>query len=190
MAERRNIGEIYWYLSFEKPDTNGKHGKYKALSAREKGDAFDNCNWENENYYTDLDKAKKEMTILNDELAEQEKKTKAQQGMPTRKVESEKDVERYLVNQAIHRGWLPLKYSSGFTTGYPDRCILLPGGHTVWVEVKTTGQKPTKLQKIRLQQLEQMGFSTWVADSRKAVDEMITTLEGALDGIRKEMLRP
>lgn len=190
MAERRNIGEIYWYLSFDRPEANGKHGKYRALSAREKGDAFDHAHWDDGNYFTDPEKAKEEMTRLNDELAEQLRKAQATKGKPARPVESEKDVERYLVNQAIQRGWLPLKYSSGFTTGYPDRCILLPGGHTVWVEVKTTGQKPTKLQKIRLQQLEQMGFSTWVADSRKAVDEMITTLEGALDGIRKEMLRP
>lgn len=92
-------------------------------------------------------------------------------------VESEKDVERYLVNKAMGQGWLPLKYSSGFTTGYPDRCILLPGGVTVWVEVKTTGQKPTKLQQIRIRRLQELGFLTAVIDSRRGVDKFIESIK-------------
>lgn len=182
---RCNIGEIYWYLSLEEPCGRTKKAraaaKWRALSARERNDAFDRRHFEEDNYYPDPEDAKEEAMRRNETLhSEQEQQRK---GKPEKRkqcvVENEKDIERYLVKKTSDKGWLPLKYSSGISTGYPDRCILLPGGVTVWVEVKTTGENPTRLQKVRLCQLKALGFMTAVVDSRKMVDQLIMKLQAS-----------
>lgn len=179
MKKRCKHGEIYWYLSFESSG-GGINGvpRYRVMSALEQGDAFDHKHWEEGNYYTDPKDAKEDAESLNQKI-QQQKRVESRKRKKESIVESEKDVERYLVKQCMNEGWIPLKYSSGISTGYPDRCILIPGGRTVWVEVKTTGQKPTKLQQLRLRQLEQIGFSTRVVDSKAEVDRMISTITEA-----------
>lgn len=42
--------------------------------------------------------------------------------------ESEKAIESYLCHLVREAGGIPLKYSSGTSTGYPDRLLLFPGG--------------------------------------------------------------
>ena len=181
MAKRRNKGEVYWYLSFDAHQGGKGIGLWKALSARECNDAFDDGCWSRGNYFTDPDEACRVAAERNAELRMDQTHPRNEKSTEERRrTESEKDVERYLVKEAAARGWLPLKYSSGITTGYPDRCILLPGGRTVWVEVKTTGEKPGKLQQIRLRQLRQLGFLAEVVDSRAGVDLLMATLHANL----------
>ena len=50
---------------------------------------------------------------------------------------SEKAIERYLCDQVKNLGGVCLKYSSANTAGYPDRVALLPGGRTIWIELKS-----------------------------------------------------
>lgn len=89
---------------------------------------------------------------------------------------SEKAIEKYLERRAAAVGWPCLKYSSQNTTGFPDRLLLLPGGRCAWVEVKSRGCKPSKLQCLRLRGLQGMGHVAEVVDSREAVDALITKL--------------
>lgn len=89
---------------------------------------------------------------------------------------SEKAIERYLCDQIKNLGGVCLKYSSANTTGYPDRVALLPGGRTIWIELKSKGKKPTKLQTIRIDQLASLGHQVFVADSKERINEI---LEGA-----------
>lgn len=181
MTERRKKGEIYWYVSFDRAQSS-RSPSWGARSAVERDDAFDQKCFEEENYYLDQEEAKEEASRRNIELGldvGKGRRRKKPEKPKERDIESEKDVERYLVKQCMNEGWIPLKYSSGISTGYPDRCILIPGGRTVWVEVKTTGQKPTKLQQLRLRQLEQIGFSTRVVDSKVEVDRMISMITEA-----------
>lgn len=90
---------------------------------------------------------------------------------------SEKSIERYLVGKVKEAGGICLKYANSNMTGYPDRVILLPHGKTAWVELKSAGKKPTKLQTIRIQTMIDLGHEVHVIDSRNFVDELIKTLQ-------------
>lgn len=87
---------------------------------------------------------------------------------------SEKTIEKYLRSRVDELGGVCLKFSSMTETGYPDRIVLFPGGLMAFVELKSTGKKPTKLQEIRHGQLREMGFPVYVVDDKEGVD---TTLE-------------
>ena len=89
---------------------------------------------------------------------------------------SEKAIERYLRDQVKNLGGVCLKYSSANTAGYPDRVALLPGGQTIWIELKSKGKKPTKLQAVRINHLASLGHRVFVADSKERINEI---LEGA-----------
>lgn len=86
---------------------------------------------------------------------------------------SEKAIEKYLIEQAEANGLLCLKYSNPNMVGYPDRLLVLPGGSVVWVELKSKGRKPTKIQQIRIAGLRRRGHYVWVIDNRKSVDSLM-----------------
>lgn len=89
---------------------------------------------------------------------------------------SEKAIERYLVESVKGIGGICLKYSNPNMVGYPDRLVCLNGGKVVWVELKSKGKKPNKIQLIRHDELSNMGFEVYVIDSREQVDKLINTL--------------
>lgn len=86
---------------------------------------------------------------------------------------SEKAIEKYLTEQAEANGLLCLKYSNSNMVGYPDRLLVLPGGSVIWVELKSKGRKPTKIQQIRIAGLRNRGHYVWIIDNRKSVDSLI-----------------
>lgn len=90
---------------------------------------------------------------------------------------SEKAIERYLVEQAKQNGLLCLKYSNPNMVGYPDRLLVLPGGGVVWVELKSKGRKPTKIQQIRMSELTGMDHLVKVIDNKADIDELIKTIK-------------
>lgn len=77
--------------------------------------------------------------------------------------------EKYLEKQLFQRiracGGHALKFTSSSEIGYPDRLVLLPGARAVWVELKSPGQKPRKIQMIRHEELKKFGFDVYVIDS-------------------------
>lgn len=87
--------------------------------------------------------------------------------------DSEKYIERYLCSTVTAKGGICLKYSNPNMTGFPDRIVLLPGGKTLWVELKSKGRKPSIVQKIRFRQMEEIGHHVYVCDSIEQVDEVI-----------------
>lgn len=89
---------------------------------------------------------------------------------------SEKIIEKYLVKKIGELGMPCLKYSNPGMTGYPDRIVVRPFGNVVWVELKSTGKKPSPNQKERIKQLNSLGHSVWVIDSKAGVDELINLL--------------
>lgn len=89
---------------------------------------------------------------------------------------SEKAIERYLVEQARLNGMLCLKYSNPNVSGYPDRLLVLRGGGTVWVELKSRGRKPTKLQQVRMAELAAKGHRVEVIDCKAGIDELINSV--------------
>lgn len=90
---------------------------------------------------------------------------------------SEKAIERYLVEQAKQNGLLCLKYSNPNMVGYPDRLLVLPGGSVIWVELKSKGRKPTKIQQIRMSELTGMGHLVEVIDNKADIDKLIKTIK-------------
>ena len=90
--------------------------------------------------------------------------------------ESEKALERYLVELVRSHGGRCLKYANSQQTGYPDRLILLPGGRTAWAEIKSRGKHPTRLQCIRMDELRQLGYRAEVVDSREAARQLLAGL--------------
>ena len=86
---------------------------------------------------------------------------------------SEKAIERYLTKSVGAVGGECLKYANSNMTGYPDRIVLLPCGVTVWVELKSKGKKPTKLQALRHERLRALGQQVVVIDSKTGVDELL-----------------
>lgn len=85
---------------------------------------------------------------------------------------SEKSIERYLVKKVQGLGGLCLKFASATETGYPDRLVVLPGGMACWVELKSKGYVPTRLQDIRHEELRRRGMVVYVVDSKERVDEL------------------
>ncbi len=86
---------------------------------------------------------------------------------------SEKAIEKYLAESVKTLGGICLKYSNANMVGYPDRLVCLPEGKTAWVELKSKGKKPTKIQVLRHEELTRLGHEVHVVDNKAAVDELI-----------------
>lgn len=91
--------------------------------------------------------------------------------------ESEKVLEARLVREIEARGGMALKYTSQYHRGIPDRICLLPGGLCVFVELKSTGKKQTKLQEHAKKQLHGLGFITDVIDSTEKLERFLNFLD-------------
>lgn len=89
---------------------------------------------------------------------------------------SEKAIERYLCQLVKRLGGVCLKYSNPGTVGYPDRVALLPNGKTVWLELKSKGRRPSKVQAIRIEQLAGMGHTVYVCDSKESINSVFSDL--------------
>ena len=87
-------------------------------------------------------------------------------------IESEKDIERFLCRAVKEKGGLAIKLLTSQMIGLPDRLCLFPIGRVVFVEVKTTGQKPRKIQAYVHKQLMRLGFRVKVIDSTKGVIDL------------------
>lgn len=86
---------------------------------------------------------------------------------------SEKALERRLTEKVRALGFLAVKVYDPMNSGMPDRLIVVTGGRTVWVEVKSAGCHPTPLQKSRIKALTELGHLVFVVDSKEKVDEVI-----------------
>ena len=94
----------------------------------------------------------------------------------TRLIESEKVIERRLVELVKSKGGLCIKLLSDQMSGLPDRMCLLPGGQIIFAELKTTGKKPRKIQVFVHNRLRDLGFRVEVIDSTSGVTDLIDSL--------------
>ena len=94
-----------------------------------------------------------------------------------RPVESEKALEARLRREVNDRGGMAIKLLSQLHRGLPDRLVLMPGGHVYFVETKSTGEKPTRLQKHCHNQLRKLGFDVWVIDNTESLDRFLSWLD-------------
>lgn len=90
----------------------------------------------------------------------------------------EKSIEQKLVKAVKNRGGLALKLVSPGFDGLPDRLLLLAKAKIGFVEVKAPGKKPRKLQAVRLKQLRELSFKTYVLDDEKQIGGIIDEICG------------
>ena len=99
--------------------------------------------------------------------------TRAREGFVT---ESEKVLEAELRERCKALGWMCIKLTSQYQRGLPDRLILMPGGRVCFAEIKTTGKKPTALQKVTHERLRALGYRVEVVDTTERLDNLIVDL--------------
>jgi len=91
----------------------------------------------------------------------------------------ESKIERKLVNEIKKRGGLALKFTPAGQRGYADRVLLLPGGRSVFVELKAKDEKMKKLQAKRAAELEALGFRVYRnVDSYEKINFVIKEMYG------------
>ena len=82
-------------------------------------------------------------------------------------VDSEKLVERKLVELIRINNGMFIKLLCDQFTGLPDRLCLFPGHKIAFVELKTTGRKPKRIQAYVHKKLKALGFRVEVIDTIK-----------------------
>lgn len=88
-------------------------------------------------------------------------------------IESEKVVERKLVELCKLNGGMCIKLLSFHIVGLPDRLCIFPKAKIVFVELKTTKQKPRQVQLFMHKKIRNMGFKVEVVDTVDKVIELI-----------------
>lgn len=86
----------------------------------------------------------------------------------------EKNIELYLTKQVKALGGLALKLTLFSGAGFPDRTVLLPKGRIAFVELKSPGQKPRKVQWYWIRKLKTLGFRVYICDSFEKVDRLLS----------------
>lgn len=88
-------------------------------------------------------------------------------------IDSEKVVERKLVELVKINGGMCIKLLCDQLIGLPDRMCLFPGHKIVFVELKTTRQKPKRIQTYMHNKLRTLGFRVEVIDTVESVVNFI-----------------
>lgn len=86
----------------------------------------------------------------------------------------ESTIEARLVREVKKRGGLCYKFISPGSPGVPDRIVVLPGGATVYVELKTEIGRLAKIQKWQIEELRKRGAVVRVL---KGMDQVLEFLE-------------
>ena len=84
-------------------------------------------------------------------------------------ITSEKVIERKLVELVKLNGGICIKLLCDQLIGLPDRMCLFPGHKIVFVELKTTGRKPKRIQAHMHNKLRALGFRVEVIDTVESV---------------------
>lgn len=84
-------------------------------------------------------------------------------------IDSEKLVERKLVELVKINNGMCIKLLCDQLIGLPDRLCLFPNHKMAFVETKTTGQKPRRIQAYMHKKLRALGFRVEVIDSVEGV---------------------
>jgi hypothetical protein len=90
-------------------------------------------------------------------------------------------VEKYLVAEVKHRHGVAYKFTSPARRSVPDRLCVLPGGMSIFVEVKAAKGTLTKGQVRELDRLTELGQSATVVYCIKDVDDLMEALDEAGD---------
>lgn len=93
---------------------------------------------------------------------------------------SEKVFERTMSKYVNDKGGIAVKLLSQFVNGLPDRLYLLPGGRALFVEFKSTGKKPTRIQEHIIGRIRKLSFTVLVVDSPEAYKNAVLYIDKLL----------
>lgn len=93
-----------------------------------------------------------------------------------KQIDSEKVIERKLVEAVKANDGMCIKLLCDNLLGLPDRMCLFPGHKIVFVELKTTGRKPRRIQVFMHNKLRALGFRVEVVDSIEGVEQFINNI--------------
>ncbi len=88
----------------------------------------------------------------------------------------EREIENYLNDNIKKLGGRAYKFVSPGNRGVPDRMILLPGGRIIFVELKTKDRYPTKLQRVQIKRMRDLGADVRVIRGMDAVKDFLDEL--------------
>lgn len=91
-------------------------------------------------------------------------------------IDSEKLVERKLVELVKINNGMCIKLLCDQLIGLPDRLCLFPNHKMAFVETKTTGQKPRRIQAYMHKKLRALGLRVEVIDSIEGVEQFINNI--------------
>lgn len=92
-------------------------------------------------------------------------------------VDSEKAVERKLIELVKINKGMCIKLLCDQFIGLPDRLCLFPGNKIAFVELKTTGKKPRAIQAYIHKKLRALGFRVEVIDTISGVIDFINDIK-------------
>lgn len=87
-------------------------------------------------------------------------------------ITSEKKIEAYLVRKIEQTGGMCIKLPALHCIGLPDRLCLLPGGRVIFVELKSKGKKPRRIQLVVQNRIRNLGFTVLVIDNTDDIDKL------------------
>lgn len=90
----------------------------------------------------------------------------------------ESTLERRLVREVERIGGRAPKWTSPGNRGVPDRLVILPGGRTVYVEMKAPGKPLEPLQEKWARTLRKLGHEVYKIDSLDDIDQFIQEVRG------------
>lgn len=89
----------------------------------------------------------------------------------------EAKIEKYLEDKVLDLGGMCPKWTSPGMKGVPDRIVFMPGGLTVFVELKREkGGVISPIQAWRAQQLTNLGQKVFFIHTREQIDRLIECL--------------
>lgn len=93
---------------------------------------------------------------------------------------NEKLIEKKLREKVKSLKGIAIKFFSPWLTGIPDRMILVPKGRIWFVEIKTTGKKPSPTQEKRIEMLQKLGFKTVVIDDQVSLNNFLEEIQNGI----------
>lgn len=87
-------------------------------------------------------------------------------------------VEAYLVKRVEAAGGVAVKMNLRGRVGWPDRLVVLPGGRTIYAELKRPrGGRVSATQAQVHKQLRGLGHTVWLLKNRDEIDEAFGRLD-------------
>lgn len=93
-------------------------------------------------------------------------------------MDRERDVEKWLKKEIEGLGGEFWKFTSPGRDGVPDRIAMFPDGRLVFVELKTTKGKPTKVQRYQIGVLLAMRRQVCIVRGKRAAKEFLEDMMG------------